>query len=296
MSKAPLYALQAFVAIARAQNLTRAAERLNLTVSALSHQMRGLEERLDRRLLERLPRGVKLTTEGQRLLDAVGPHVEAIERALAQRRVRADDTVAVSAMPSVASGWLIPRLPKFAAAHPEIQLSVSSSISLVDFESEPIDAALRFGPGAWPGVVAEHLFDEWMTPLASPDLIRRLGKPKLAELGKWPLLGDPNERWKEWFAQFGGTAPRRYVAQFSDSEMPLRAAAEGMGITLGRLTIAHALLEAGRLVRLTPKQLHAQYAHYLVYPSRSADHKGLQVFKAWLHDEARRHTALRNAS
>ena len=110
------------------------------------------------------------------------------------------------------------------------------------------------------------------------------------------LLKADHRQVEEWFAQFGGTPPRRYVAQFSDSEMPLRAAAEGMGITLGRLTIAHALLEAGRLVRLTPKQVHTQFAHYLVYPPRSADHKGLQVFKAWLHAEAKRHTASRKAS
>ena len=84
------------------------------------------------------------------------------------------DRLRLKVPPTFAMKWLIPRLPKFAAAHPEIQLSVSSSISLVDFESEPIDAALRFGPGAWPGVVAEHLFDEWMTPLASPAVMSLL--------------------------------------------------------------------------------------------------------------------------
>jgi LysR family glycine cleavage system transcriptional activator len=286
MSKTPLFALQAFVSAAKAGNLTRAARQQNLTVSALSHQIRNLEERLGRRLFERNPRGIKLTGEGQRLLDAVGPHVDGIERALGKLRVRAQDTLNLSALPSLATGWLIPRLGSFAGAHPEIQLSLSSSIGLVDFDTEPFDAALRFGPGQWPGVVAEHLFDDWMTPVASPGLIKRLGKPKLDELARFPLLGDPTDRWREWFEHFGGTPPKRYVARFSDSEMLLRAATEGMGIALGRLTLAHALLEAGRLVALTPKRLRADYAHYLVYPPRSTDHAGLAAFRAWIKSEA----------
>src|SRR5437762_5557837 len=103
MSKAPLFALQAFVSAARAGNLTRAATQLHLTVSALSHQIRNLEERLGRRLFERSPRGVKLTGEGQRLLDAVGVHVEGIERAMGNLRVRQQDALTLSVLPSMAT-------------------------------------------------------------------------------------------------------------------------------------------------------------------------------------------------
>src|SRR5213075_1715729 len=127
--------------------------------------------------------------------------------------------------------------------------------SLVDFDTEPLDAALRFGPGGWPNVIAEKLFDDWITPVASPRLLERLGSPKPDELAKWPLLGDPGGRWEEWFKAFGGAAPKRFVASFSDSEMLLRAADEGIGIALGRLTLAQAHLDAGRLVALSPKRL-----------------------------------------
>src|SRR5438045_1796717 len=84
----------------------------------------------------------------------------------------------------------------------QLQLTLSSSVSLVDFDTDPVDAALRFGPGQWPGVIADHLFDDWLTPLASPELIKRLGRPKLDELSRWPLLGDPNNRWNDWFKLF----------------------------------------------------------------------------------------------
>lgn len=287
MSRPPLAALQAFVVAARTGNLTRAATLLHLTVSALSHQLKKLEQRLDRRLFERGPRGVTPTAEGQRLLDAVGPPIESIERALGNLRVRAGDALAVTTLPSMASSWLIPRLGRFAALHPEVQLSLHSSVSVVDFDAEPIDAAVRFGPGNWRSVIAEHLFDDWLTPVASPELLKRHGTPTLKELGSWPLLSDPSDRWSIWFKRFGGTAPKRYVANFSDSEMLLRAAAEGIGIALGRMTLAQALMDAGRVVTLSECRLKSDFSHYLVYPPRSAEHPGLKSFRAWLLKEAR---------
>jgi LysR family glycine cleavage system transcriptional activator len=291
MSKAPLQALQSFVAAARLKNLSRAASALNVTVSALSHQMRALEERYGRRLLERGPRGVALTPDGERLYDALAPHFDAIERALVPLRSRRDDQLTISVMPSVASSWLVPRLPRFVAQHPHIELSVQSSIELVSFEREPIDAALRYGPGTWPGVVAEHLFDEWITPVAAPALIARHGEPTLATLGRFPLLGDPGDRWRAWFERFGGARPARFVAQFSDSEMLHKAAVEGIGVALGRVTMARPLIEAGLLRALTDTRLRAEFSHYLVYPPRSADHPALVAFRAWVHDEAKRYAA-----
>ncbi len=286
MSRAPLQALQAFVVAARHGNLTRAAQALHLTVSALSHQLKNLEERLSRRLFERGPRGVSLTVEGQRLLDAVGPHIDGIERAMGHLRVRVADALTVSVLPSMATSWLIPRLPGFAARHPEVQLSLHSSVSVVDFAAEPVDAAVRFGPGTWPNVHVDKLFDDWLIPIAAPEFIARHGQPDERDLGRWPLLGDPNQRWHYWFESFGGTAPKRFVAQFGDSEMLLRAAAEGLGVALGRMTMAQALVDAGRLVVLSQCRLKSDFGHYFVYPERSARHPGMQAFRTWLLAEA----------
>jgi LysR family glycine cleavage system transcriptional activator len=278
--------LQSFVAVARAENLTRAADALHLTVSALSHQMRALENRVGYPLFVRASRGLVLTAEGRRLLDTLGPHIDAIENALRPLYGRRDTTLSLSALPSVSSSWLLPRMPRFLAANPEIELNLDSSIERVDFAGGRFDAALRYGPGQWPGVIAEPLFEEWLTPVASPDLLAGRAPPQLATLGDWPLLC-PDDPWPQWFATFGGAPPARYAATFSDSETLQRAAVEGMGVALGRATMIRPLIEAGRLVAFFPQRLRARFAHYLVYPARSRGHAGFGIFREWLHEEAR---------
>ncbi|MFD0739659.1 LysR substrate-binding domain-containing protein [Lysobacter koreensis] len=288
MTRPPLHALQGFIAAARSGNLSRAADALHLTVSALSHQIRGLEERVGQRLFVRGARGVTLTEDGRALFERVAPHLDAIELALRPLRVSRDDALTLTLMPSFASSWLMPRLPRFLAAHPQLQISLQSNVGVVDFGRETsLDAGVRFGPGQWPGLDAVHLFDDWVIPTASPALIERLGRPTLQTLGDFPLLGAPGGRWSGWFEHFGGTLPSRFVASFDDSENLHRAAAEGLGIALGRMTLARPMIEAGRLVALFDERLKAEFAHYLVFPPRSRNHAGLAAFRDWLLGEAR---------
>lgn len=293
-ARPPLHALQGFLAAARAGNLTHAAEAMHLTVSALSHQIRGLEDRLGRRLFERSPRGVRLTAEGQRLADRIAPHLDAIAAALQPFAPRREDVLTVSVVPSMASAWLVPRLGTFLAAHPNVEINLLSSAAVVDFaRATEVDAALRIGGGHWPGVTAEHLFDEWLAPVASPALIARMAGTPPERLECWPLLGDPDHpnQWNAWFERFGGRAPERMVAHFDDSEALHRAAVAGVGVALGRLTRVRLLLESGQLRRLGRDRLKTDYAHYLVYPPRSREHGGLAAFRAWLHEQARRYAA-----
>ncbi|MBF6023221.1 LysR substrate-binding domain-containing protein [Lysobacter niastensis] len=292
MSRPPLHALLGFITAARLGNLTRAAESMHLTVSALSHQIRSIEERMEQQLFERGARGVKLTDDGRALYDSIKPHLDAIEHALQPRARRRDDALAITLMPSFASSWLVPRLPRLLAAHPQLEISLQSNVGVVDFAREAtIDAGIRFGPGHWQGLQAVHLFDDWLIPTASPALIERLGRPTLSNLHEFPLLGAPGGRWSEWFARFGGVPPERFVAIFDDSENLHRAAAEGMGIVLGRVTLARPLIDAGRLIPLFEERLKAEYAHYLVYPPRSQHHRGLAVFREWLLEEAQAYQA-----
>ena len=291
MSRPPLHALQGFVAAARSGNLSRAAESMHLTVSALSHQIRGLEERLGQRLFLRNARGVELTHDGQALFDSVAAHLDEIEHALRPFRTRRDDVLTITLMPSFASSWLVPRLPRFLAAQPQLELHLQSTIAVVDFARDTgIDAGLRYGPGQWPGLHAVPLFDDWVTPTASPELVARLGRPTLQTLDQFPLLGAPGGRWSDWFAHFGGTAPKRFVANFDDSETLHRAAAEGLGIALGRMSLVRPMVEAGRLLPLFDERLKAEFAHYLVYPPRSEQHVGLHALRDWLLQEARDYT------
>ena len=287
MAKPPLHALQGFVAAARSGNLSRAAESLHLTVSALSHQIRGLEERVGQRLFVRNARGVELTGDGRQLFERVAVHFDALEQALRPFRVGRDDVLTISLMPSFAASWLVPRLPRFLAQHPQLEINLQSTSQLVDFERDTsIDAGLRFGRGQYPGLQSVHLLDDWVTPTISPELIARLGMPTLETLDRFPLLGAPGGRWSEWFAHFGGTVPPRFVATFDDSDTLHRAASEGLGVALGRLTLARPLVEAHRLVVPFAQRLKAEFAHWLVYPARSASHAGLLAFRDWLLAEA----------
>jgi len=286
MSRPPLEQLESFVIAARLGNLTRAAEAMHLTVSALSHRMRLLEERMGHRLLARGPRGVVLTPQGQRLFDAVAEPLDAMDSALKRFSARTDNVVTLSLIPSMATAWLVPRLPAFLARFPELALNLQSTTHVVDFEREPVDAALRLGSGVWPGTHSELLFEERIAPVASPALIKQYGKPSLADLCDLPLLGDPSDRWAEWFSTFGGTAPARYVANFDDTETLHQSAAQGLGVALARLTLAQPLIDSGRLVVLTRKRMKPGFAHYLVYPERSRLHPAFQILREWVMTQA----------
>ncbi|HET8819828.1 MAG TPA: LysR substrate-binding domain-containing protein [Xanthomonadaceae bacterium] len=288
MSRLPLHALQGFAAAARSGNLTRAADAMHLTVSALSHQVRALEERLERRLFVRNARGVALTEAGERLMARVAPHLDALEDALRAPAARREDVLTISVMPSMASAWLVPRLGHFLAAHPQLELNLLSSERLVDFDrDQDVDAALRMGRGQWAGLEVEHLLDEQLAPVASPALLQRLGRPTDANLHEWPLLGERGGNWARWFAQVGGHEPARYVASIDDIESLQRAAVDGMGIALGRMVRSSALVKAGQLVVLSDRRLASDFNHYLVYPPRTAGHPGFEAFRAWLHAQAR---------
>jgi LysR family glycine cleavage system transcriptional activator len=292
MSRLPLGLLQGFVLVARTGKLSRAAEQLNLTVSALSHQIRNLEERLGRSLFDRGPRGVTLTAEGANLLEAIGHHYEGIEHALGRYEARHQDAVTLSVLPSVASSWLVPRLPRLVGKHPELELSLHSSVSVIDFDREPtVDVAFRYGLGSWPRTKAERLFGEYIVPIASPSLVRRMGGLPNASLAGWPLLGDPSGRWNDWAEAFGMPLPSRYVARFDNTEHLQRAVLEGLGVALGRLVMARSLIECGALTVLCQERLRVTEAYYLVYPKRSETHSGVTRFRDWLLAEAKEYEA-----
>lgn len=285
MERIPLNALSIFVTAARAGNMTRASEQLHLTVSALSHQIRTLESRLGVSVFVRGPRGLKPTAEGTALLERIGPHFDAIHAAVHSLTGSRDCELRVSALPSLASSWLVPRLPRFVAMRPDLEFNLDSSIERVDFAQGRFDAALRYGPGNWEGLVSELLFEEWLTPVASPMLLEGRQWPRLEELGEWPLLS-PEDAWPRWFELHGGREPERYVARFSDSETTQRATVEGLGISLGRTTLSRPMIESGRLVALFTQRMKSPYAHYLVYPERSRNHPGFRAFRTWLLEEA----------
>jgi LysR family transcriptional regulator, glycine cleavage system transcriptional activator len=282
----PLSALRAFEAAARHLNFTRAAEELNLTHGAISHQMKALEGQLGVTLFRRERRRLLLTDAGQRFAARVRAVLSDLAEGVDAIAGKSDPhLLTVSMLPSFASRWLIPRLASFQRRHPEIDVHVSGSHALAEFGAGGVDLAIRFGRGGWPGVVAEKLFDEEVFPVASPKLAGRWPlKPQ--ELDRFVLLRSEREPWQPWFRAMGIALdePKRGPI-FSDEILMLQAAEHGLGIALARGAIAAPEIAAGRLVRLFPSRVQPRSAYYLVYPRANASLPTVAAFREWIMAE-----------
>src|ERR1700682_4870029 len=215
----PMQALRAFEAAARMRSLTRAAESLHLTHGAISHQIKSLEADFGVRLVEREGRGIRLTDEGERfatrlraVLSDLGDAVREVTEHANPRQLR------VSVIPSFAARWLLPRIGKFFAKHPEIDLDISASNALADFRRDDIDIAIRHGFGDWPGLVSEHVLDDVAFPVCSPRLANGRLPARPPDLSRYPLLRSEGEFWKPWFEAAGLDWPEPVRGpMFSDS-------------------------------------------------------------------------------
>jgi LysR family glycine cleavage system transcriptional activator len=287
----PLNALRAFEAAARHLSFTRAAAELHVTQTAISHQIRALEERLGVRLFRRLPRGLLLTEEAQRYLPPVRDAFDRIAAATAQLAAGGSSgSLTVSVLPSFAAKWLVPRLGRFRAAHPDLDLRISASSQLVDFARDDVDVGIRMGRGHYPDLRVDRLFGESMVPVCAPELqngAHPLRRPE--DLRQHVLLHDDDhsgwQLWLELAGVEGVDAGRGPV--FTDSAMVVQAAAEGQGVALARSVLAAGDLAAGRLVRPFEVSVPHDLAYYLVSPEATAEQPRIRAFRAWLLVEAR---------
>ncbi|HVQ06950.1 MAG TPA: LysR family transcriptional regulator [Allosphingosinicella sp.] len=228
----PLNGLRAFEASARHLSFTKAAIELNVTAAALGHQVRALEDRLGAPLFRRLPRGLALTDEGRALLPVLREAFDAIAGALG----RFDDgrgraLLSVGAVGSFVLGWLLPRLPDLAAAHPQVDLRLSTNNNRVDIAEEGLDFAIRFGDGAWHGTEARLLFEAPLTPLCDAATAARLRTP--ADLaGETLLRSYRGEEWPAWFAAAGTALPPLTGPVFDSAALMVEAARAGHGVAL----------------------------------------------------------------
>jgi len=283
----PMQALRAFEAAAREQSLTKAAHSLSLTHGAISHQIKGLEEDLGVRLVERAGRGIRLTDEGERFARRVRTAFAELSAAVTELNTRANPRqLRVSVVPSFAARWLLPRIGRFVAAYPDIDLDVRANAANIDFANDDSDVAVRYGYGDWPGLGVEFLLEDHFFPVCSPRLAGGRLPAHPADLAGHRLLRSVDEFWKPWFEAAGldWPEPERGPA-FNDSSHLVQAAAEGQGIALTRTTLLGNDLRNGVLVRLFDIELPSQRKHYLVYPSRTANSAKLAHFRQWLHDE-----------
>jgi len=283
----PMQALRAFEAAASTGSLTRAAEALHLTHGAISHQIKALEADLGVRLVERAGRGIRLTDEGQRFANRVRTAFAELSDAVREMTDHANPRqLRVSVIPSFAARWLLPRMGRFLAAHPDIDLDVRANLALADFHREDTDVAIRYGFGDWPGLVAEHLLDEIVFPVCSPRYANGKLPARPADLARHLLLRSDSEFWKPWFEAAGLDWPEPVRGpMFNDSSHMLQAAAEGQGIALARSSLLGNDLHNGALVRLFDVVVPAPRKYFLVYPPRLAKAPKLAAFRQWLNDE-----------
>ena len=291
----PLNGLRAFEAAARHLSFTRAAEELNVTQAAVSHQVKALEARLGIALFRRLNRALRLTEAGQAYLPAVRDAFDAIAEATGRLEAhRSGGVLTVTTLDSFAAKWLVPRLGRFRAGHPDLDVRISTSDGMVDFARDDIDLGVRYGGGQYPGLHTVRLMTEDIFPVCSPALLdgdRPLASP--ADLRHHTLLHDDmREDWRMWLlaAGVGGVDPTRGSA-FSHSHLVVQAAVDCQGVALGRGALVAEDLAAGRLVRPFDISLPAKFAYYIVCPEATAEQPKIVAFRDWLLEEAQRDAA-----
>ena len=277
----PLNALRMFDAAARHLSLTRAAQELHVTQAAVSQHIRNLEERLGKPLFRRLPRGLALTDEGQALWPVVAQSFERIEQSLQQvAEPRPREILNVGVVGTFAIGWLIPRLSQFQQLHPYIDLRLLTNNNRVDLAGEGLDAAVRFGDGAWHGTHAQMLLRAPLSPMCIPMLAQQLREP--ADLARQTLLRSyRTQEWEGWFAGLDQAAPLARGAMFDSSLTLAEAAAQGAGVALLPARMFEHMLQQGRLVRPFAHEVDTG-AYWLTYLKSRQASSALQTFRQWL--------------
>ena len=291
----PLNAARAFEAAARHLSFTNAAEELHVTQAAISHQIKALEEWLGIVLFKRQNRALLLTDAGQAYLPPLRESFYRIHDATAKLKERdKSGALTVSTFTSFAAKWLVQKLGRFAAAHPDIEVRLAINDALVDLVSDTVDVGIRYGSGDWRGLRAERLMTEVVFVVCSPRLLEGpapLRRPE--DLRHHTMLHDDlPEDWDTWLeaAGVGGIKARRDLA-FNHSEMVLQAAIDGLGVALGRSVLVADDIGAGRLVKPFDLELPTQAAYYLVCLEGTQDRPKVKAFCDWVMAEVAREAA-----
>lgn len=291
-----LSALRTFEAAARHLSFQEAAAELGISPSAVSHQIRALEAYLDVRLFERLTRAIALTEAGRHLQPGVEEGFRCIESSVRQvRSLRSRAVIVVSAGPSIAAKWLVPRLYLFEERYPSIEIRITTTNRTIDLAREDVDVALRHGRGHYPSLDSTRLFGEAYAPMCAPALVNDQTRPlqKPSQLGGHRLLHDDAAAypgaapgWPEWLTAVGAdSAIGQRGRHFKQSDHAIQAAIDGAGVLLGRVAIAAPDLLAGRLVRPFPLTLPSDFGYFFVTRPGRQREKPVAAFLAWLRQE-----------
>lgn len=291
----PFKAISVFHMAAKLGSITRAAEELGVTPSAVSQQIQSLEVQLGTSLTAKVGRNIVLTEAGTRYFSSISEEIERITEATQNVRGRHTSTMlTVRATPTLSTSWILPRLGGFLAAFPDFDMRLDATTEPTDFSREAVDLEIRHGEGRWPGMFVEGLAEERFVPVAAPTLVAARGS-QVSVLHEHRLIHSVKAqmRWSQWFARSGLEPPvkqRRLL--FDRSHMAIDAAVRGLGIALESTLMMERELTAGLLVsplvdvpevRLTTQ--------WIVCPADHLRQRKVRVFIDWLREERQRWAA-----
>lgn len=290
MSLPPLRSILTFEVVTRLGSISKAAEELSLTPSAVSHQITNLEAQIGRKLFERTARGVELTPSGARYQQSLAGALAVIANAAESARADGIEVLRIQSSPSFAALWLVPRLSRFIDEHPDLKIKLSASHVHTDFSQSDIDVDIRYGQSQWPNLRVETVFEEEVLPLISPRLKEKLNLRSPEELLFQNLiLSNVNlVQWPQWFAAHGvAISPSDYAVSFDRAYLSIQAAVQGLGIALESDRLAEDALGRGLLVPVFPYRKGMQiHGHHLVYPPSHTEYRKVKRFVTWIRNEA----------
>ncbi|HLP67549.1 MAG TPA: LysR substrate-binding domain-containing protein [Rhizobium sp.] len=282
----PLNALRVFEAVARHMSFTRAGDELGMTQTAVSYQIKLLEENIGEPLFLRRPRQITLTESGERLAPRLGEAFAIMHEALTRLREKTQTTLTIHSTPTFAQQWLSRYIGGFQLLHPQIAVRLETSPALIDFARESADVAIRWGRGDWPGLKTERIMHLDFTPMLSPQLaetIGGIGEP--SDLLKLPIISAGDKLWGMWFEAAGVPDPmlEKYPRnEFGTQLIDAAIAAAGQGVAI--LNPAHFAEEiaAGKLYQPFDLMLNDGRDYWLAYPESRRNLPKIKAFHAWI--------------
>lgn len=284
----PIAMLRAFAAAARHQSFQKGADDIGVTPSAVSHQVRKLENWLERPLFERSVRQVTLTEAGQALFAAIEPALAAMTTALSAARHENDDRcLRVNVLPLFTNAWLMPRLYRFQARHPDISIDFVAHNKEVDFDRDPIDIAIRTLHTVGPHLISRKLLDFRMVPLCSVELASRITCPAdLANVSLIEVSARPDQGWDRWFREYGADDVRHnHALTFDNIPSAIEAATQGRGVVLGLVPLIWDAAAARSLVVPFAARPISAGAYFLVYRKQDCSRRSVRAFIDWITAE-----------
>lgn len=289
----PLNSIRAFEVAARNMSFSRAAEEIGVTPGAISKQILALEDFIGVKLFERLPGGLTLTPEGYTLKSSVQPAFDLLTQAFTRfsRRPPRSNVCRISTMASFASQFLVPRLDKFKAEHPDIELEILTSQRLVDFSREEVDFTVRYGQGAWDDVISTQLVEGELVPVCAPEF---LAKHAHADLEKFVLSSrriqlHAVDEWQGWSDLTKlNMCEVRSPFIIEDSLVALEATLSGQGIALLPEVIVRHNIERGKLVVFSDQWLPWNKTYFITHAPNATRRPIIRDVMAWLQKEVAR--------